>query len=266
MQLAMERLNMLSLNKQKNPSEGPNFEKEDASMQEFISCSGTVIKTEETPSLGEISFDFKMDCADSSNVNPEKEGIVTQCLEELENKLRKKHQVATLKYSLAKVDSTQLPSYIRLTVNFTPSLDQGSNSFFNENLDIIKSELCEQFLTRLIEMCEEHHKSMLTSISNLLEDTERMIGRGSAEEGACLKRLTFLVKEKKEIWNERYLRAIRNMSTSSTEKPETEANTISKLQDELRELRGFLEPSHRGRGGRRFNRGRGRGGRRFPSV
>ncbi|CAG2236261.1 unnamed protein product [Mytilus edulis] len=37
------------------------------------------------------------------------------------------------------------------------------------------------------------------------------------------------------------------MSTPSTEKPETEANTISKLQDELRELRGFREPSHRGR-------------------
>ncbi|VDH93260.1 Hypothetical predicted protein [Mytilus galloprovincialis] len=224
----MERLNMLSLNKQKNPSEGQNFEKEDASMQEFISCSGTVIKTEETPSLGEISFDFKMDCADISNVNPEKEGIVTQCLEELENKLRKKHQVATLKYSLAKVDSTQLPSYIRLTVNFTPSLDQ----------------------------------AYPTCLRTQSEDRSWKCRRRRT----CLKRLTFLVKEKKEIWNERYLRAIRNMSTSSTEKPETEANTISKLQDELRELRGFLEPSHRGRGGRRFNRGRGRGGRRFPSV
>ncbi|VDI25653.1 Hypothetical predicted protein [Mytilus galloprovincialis] len=185
----MEKLNMLSLNKQKNSSEGPNFEKEDASMQEFISCSGTVGKTEETPSLGELSFDFKMDCADISNVNPEKEGIVTQCLEELENKLRKKHQ--------------------------------------------------KQSGSKVVE---------------------------SAEEGARLKRLTYLVKEKKEILNERYLRAVRNMSTPSTEKPETEANTISKLQEELRELRGFLEPSHRGLCGRRLNRGRGRGGRKFPSV
>ncbi|CAC5386236.1 unnamed protein product [Mytilus coruscus] len=222
----MERLNMLSLNKQSNSSEGKKFEKEDSSMQDFISYSGTVGKTEETPSLGDISFDFKMDCADISNFNPEKEGIVTQCLEELENKLRKKHQVATLKYSLGKVDPTHLPSYIRLTVNFTPSFDQGSNSFFNVKLNIVRSELSEQFLSRLIEMCEEHHKSMLSSISNLLEETKRQLGRGNSEEGALLKKLTYLVKEKKEIWNELYLRAIRNMSAPSTEKLENEANTI----------------------------------------
>lgn len=45
---------------------------------------------------------------------------------------------------------------------------------------------------------------------------------------------------------------------------QNEANTISELQDELRELRGLLEPSVRGRDGRRFNRGRG--GRRFLFV
>ncbi|CAC5390419.1 unnamed protein product [Mytilus coruscus] len=207
-----------------------------------------------------------MDCEDLSNFNPEKEGLVTESLEELENKLRKKHQVATLKDSLGKVEPTHLPSYIRLTVNFTPSLDQGSNSFFNEKLDIIRSELSEQFLSRLIEMCEVHFKSMLSGISNLLEETERQLGRGNSEEGALLKKLTYLVKEKKEIWNERYLRVIRNMSPPSTEKLENEANSIFKLQDELRELRGFLEPCHRERGGRRFNRGKGRGGRRFPFV
>ncbi|CAC5373117.1 unnamed protein product [Mytilus coruscus] len=186
---------------------------------------GTVGKKEENPSLGEISFDFKMDSVDLSHFNLEKEGLVTQCLEEL----RKHTQKET-------------------PVNFTSSLDQGSNSFFNEKLDIVRSELSEQFLSKLIEMCEEHHKSTLSSISNLLEDTERQLGCGNSEKGALLKKLTYQVKEKKDIWNERYLRAIRNMSAPSNEKLENEENTISKLQEELRKMRSFLEPSHRGRG------------------
>lgn len=56
MQIAMEKLNLISLNKQKDSSEGDLKKNEDSNMLDFISCSGTVAQDRRKPII--ISLDI----------------------------------------------------------------------------------------------------------------------------------------------------------------------------------------------------------------
>lgn len=253
---------MLSLNKGKNPSEDPCNSQNtvedsqlDSSMDTTTCSSGKVADEKTGSSLNLISFELNSDGPTDSD--PEKELIVSRCLEDLDQLLRKRHKVATLKFHLGKASSANLPTYMKLNLHFSPSLDADANKYMQEKLGNLKMELTELFITKMMEICDEYTESLLSDISLLLQCAETKIGRANAESGQLLRKLTNQVKDKKDIWHERYLKAIRNMPrTSSKEEEKPNENPIAKLQDELKELRNLLEPNRFGRGGRRNAFGR----------
>ncbi|CAC5378071.1 unnamed protein product [Mytilus coruscus] len=163
--------------------------------------------------------------------------------DDIEEKLKIRHPIATLAYNITKEDD--LPSYATIDVY---------------KLKDISSTLRKKFREELVKECNSFIAELNTEINEVVNDTKKEIGyttQPSAIGRAMLKRKT---DELKNFWELKYKESISSKEEETLETRELDSGKFLDINRKLENLEKLI--SH-GRGGR----GRGtryRGNRNFP--
>ena len=247
------RLHKLSLKKSVSTIEGSKpsqnmSNNEDTREEENISSA------QEEPRHKVRDFDMDIDFSltrHSTTKTPGYDGPkIDQCLEEIEELLRKRHNIATLSFQLAHTQG--LPSFMSMYVRFSPRYGSDeARDFIKKGLHSVEENIKCDFKRQMRELCDQYVEDMNTKITVIINNTRTEIGFMSPLSAESRSLLTEKVTNLRNKWEKRY--ADETTRQSRNDHQNKEDDRFSNLVEKMENLEKLLS----GRGGRGGHRGTG---------
>ena len=137
----------------------------------------------------EIDFELKRQ-EKTGDLNIDKKTI-DNCVSKIEDLLRRRHYMATLSHNITAHEGSELPSFARIDIRFSPRYgSEEARDFIRAGLMDVEDKMKKQFKREISDLCDQFIKDTNSTINNLVNKTRAEIGYTTPNSGKSRLELT----------------------------------------------------------------------------